>query len=67
MSLHDAIEDPRRHPESDDPRVVTFRLVDVVHGYTFMHFFWLKDQRAAKKGNDAEQGAPADAPKDACG
>ena len=67
ISLHDVIEDPRRYPESDDPKVAMFRLVHIAHGYTFMHFFWLKEQRAAKKGNDAEQEAPADAPKDARG
>ncbi len=51
----------RRHPESDDLKVATFRLVDIVYGYTFMHFFWLKEQRAVKNRNDAEQEAPADA------
>lgn len=67
MSLREVMEDVRRHPESDDPKVGTFRLVDIVWGYTFMHFFWLKEQRARKKGMDAEQEAAADAQKDARG
>jgi hypothetical protein len=45
ISLHHVIEDPRGYPESDDPRGAAFRLVDIAHGYTFMHFFWLKEQR----------------------
>jgi hypothetical protein len=67
MSLQDVIKDFRRHPQSDDLKATMFRLVDIVHGYTFMHFFWLKQQRAVKNRNDAEQEPPADAHKDAHG
>lgn len=49
MLVQDVITEDRLNLQSNDPKSVVYRLVDVVWDYTFMHFFWLKDQRAGEK------------------
>jgi hypothetical protein len=45
--LQDAIPKIESQPEDDQSRESAVRLVDVVWGYSFMHYYWLKQRREA--------------------
>jgi len=49
-NLHDLRTSPPADWES--PEAITRHLVDVVWHYTYMHYFWLKEQRTNKRGQE---------------
>lgn len=45
--VHELVGSLDKTPQASEGRWATFGLVDVVWGYTFMHYFWLREQREA--------------------
>jgi Apea-like HEPN len=49
-SVHELVGGLGKTSQASEGRWATFGLVDVVWHYTFMHYFWLREQREAVEG-----------------